>query len=306
MIKKTKNFAQLVLENAEREERINKQKTVSYNENYTSELDSYNTLVNMKESANAKMRGYNKFVQDTKTTLLAECLLAFTENASGYQHNKAQASIIQRNLVNQFINENGVDKLLNSMKDKTYVLSEMSRVIEKYTNIVLEKVDKDKPETYFIIPEDRDAFFKELDTDDNEEVASMIKIRVSDALDQFVQSNIKQKEELREILVQSKERIDAAKSEEVRESFNNLSKQAIVTLKEKKVKSVLEMMIAGMVKNTLKDKELSSVYMNEGTLDMDAIVENATTMYAFLETVNTIKIIDVDSKYIESVLNELK
>jgi hypothetical protein len=43
--------------------------------------------------------------------------------------------------------------------------------------------------------------------------------------------------------------------------------------------------------------------MEDGNMDTYMIVESAKVMYGFLETVNTLKLANVDEKYIEKVFN---
>lgn len=301
-----KEYVELCLKNREYEQNISGIQEAKSLEASNKQMSEVNNIYTLREGIEKRKRVYTQFVQGTKKDLLSECVFVLLDKATGYSFNEAQASIMKRNMVSSFINENGVDTLLNAMKSNSYVLAEFSRLVTKYTKIVTEKADKENTDTFCIDPEDRDNFFDELNTDDVEDVARVIKMRVSDSVDQFVQSNVQQKEELKEIIQNSKEKIDAARTEDVKESYGLIAKKAMTNLREKKKNNVLEAMIINVCESAMKNDELKQVYTVEGKLDMDTVVENCTIMYAFLETLHTSKLFKVDETYIKDVLEQLK
>lgn len=251
-------------------------------------------------------RAYGVFKSQVKAGLLAETMIALMSEAYFYQHDKNKAELMARNLVEGYIKECGIDRLINSFKGKSYVLSEFARNIEKYTNIITEKCDKNDPCTFCIEDQDKDNFFEDLKSEDADELATVIKMRVSDAIDQFIDSNYKQKIELKEILQNSKDRMDAAKNENIKEAYEIQAKRAISEYTNNRKMNVLESMITRLSKAALTDSRLKEMYVQEnGKLDIDSIVEDCTVMYAFLEMLQTSKIQNIDEAYIKNVLDDI-
>ena len=303
MLFNNKEFVQLCINNREYEKNLNK-----LSESKINNSDSFSTenVFQLRENKLKVEREYKKFILDTKKTLLSECIYTLMDKSIGYQNNKVQADIIKRNLVNNFIEEQGVDVLLSRFKTESFLLSEYARIVNKYTNIITEKADKDNTDTFVVNQEDKDNFFDELNIEDAEDVASAIKMRVSDSVDEFVYSNIKQKEELKEVLTRSKEKIDSAKVDEVKESYNILAKKRMSEIREKRKMNIFESMVFSLAEATMKNDDLKKIYTIDGKLDMDSIVENCTIMYSFLETINSAKMVKVDESYIKNILKELK
>lgn len=303
MLFNNKEFVQLCINNKDYEKRLNK---INESKQESNNSFSNEDVFQLRENKLRVEKEYKKFILDTKKTLLSECVYSLMDRAIGYQHDKVRADVIKRNLVNNFIEEQGVDTLLSRFRTESFLLSEYARIVNKYTSIIVEKCDKENADSFIVDQEDKDSFFDELDMEDADEVATAIKIRVSDSVDQFIDSNIKQKEELKEILTKSKEKIEASKSEEVKESYNILAKKRMTDIREKKVTNIFESMVFSLAEAAMKNEELKSIYTVNGKLDMDSIVENCTIMYSFLETINSAKMVKVDESYIKNVLKELK
>lgn len=306
MLFSNKEFVELAIKNANNERNLYAVKEAKEMESYNKQHVEAQNIFDLRESKLKVEREYNKFISETKKSLLTECIYTLMDKACGYQSNQVQANIIKRNIVDNYINEQGTNVLLASFRTKTFMLSEFARIIDKYTNIIVEKADKNNPDTFVIDQEDRDNFYDELKFDDVEAVSTAIKTRVSNSIDEFVNSNIKQKEELKDILRTSKEKIDGTNNEEVKESYNILAKKAMTNIRERKVTNVFESMVFSLAQASLNNETLKEVYAKDNKLDMDSIVENVTIMYSFLETLNSAQIHRVNESYIQEVLESLK
>lgn len=306
MLFNNKEFIQLCINNRNYQDKLNKINEAKELETIREKHSAIDSIYMQRENRVKLERAYNTFIKDTKKSLLSECMYTLMNRACGYQQNPVQADIIKRNLVDNYIEEQGVDRILSSFKGKTFMLSEFARIIESTTKAVVEKADKNNTDTFVIDQEEKDKFFDELNFDDVDEVSTAIKKRVSDAVDEFMYSNIKQKEELKEILTASKEKMEASRNEEVRESYNLLAKKAITNLKAKRKVNIFESMVVSLAEASLKNDNLKELYAKDNKLDMDSIVENVTIMYTFLETLNSAQIHNVNEAYISDVLKELK
>lgn len=268
----------------------------------TTDFDVYG----IKESAIYRKDTRNRQIRDLRKSLLSECIYSVFDKALGFQLEADANDAMKRALVNNFIEEQGTQSLINSFKRSSFMLSEFARLIESTVEIVVEKCDKEKCEDIEIDPETKDQFYEKLNTEDAERVASVIKNRVSDAVDEFIQDNMTDRIEIQEIIRKTQEKVDKAKTDAIKESYDRQCKQEITKIRNRNNKNVLETMIYNVSGATLKDEAMAKLYMNESSLDMDKIVEKCTIMYTFLETVNTAKMKKLDGKYITNALNSLK
>lgn len=303
MIFNKKEFIELCINNVEYEKNLSK---VTESKEQNEGCMTTEDIFRLKESKNKKEREYKKFIHDTKKSLLAECIYSLMDKSIGYQQDKVRADVIKRNLVDNFIQEQGVDSLIARFRTESALLSEYARIVEKYSKIIVEKVEKDNPDTFVVEPEEKDKFFEELEMSDADEIATAIKMRVSDSVDEFVNSNIRQKEEIKEVLTKSKEKIESSRSEEIKESYNILAKRKISSIREGRKMNIFESMVFTLAEASMKDEQLKSIYTVNGKLDMDSIVENCTIMYSFLETLNSAKMVKIDEAYLKDVLEQLK
>ncbi len=267
--------------------------------------ETRNMVQEIIESANNKKMKFAEFSTSVKKSLLAEAVYKLFNSGLGIHEQSTVNNAIKINLVNSFINENGVDKLLSDFKYKSILLSEVSRIVTKYHKQVLESVDKDESDSYKIDPEIKDNFFEELDMDDFNDVSASIKTRVTDAVEEFIQRNIQDKEEIKDIIQDSKEKVLAAKTQELQEGFEQISKRKINNIRNSRKINIFEAMVRSLTKGVVIRDDLKATYLNEGKLDMDRIIESCKIMYTFLETLQTSKMVNIDEEYINNILLDL-
>lgn len=308
-IKKPLTMSELVkhrletIQEQQREElRIQGEKEI----NESRERNEIMKLYEAKDNAQLNKNKFAQFSQNVKKTLLAECINAIYSRALIVE-SLTDADISSRySYINNFIEEEGVEKLLNRFKTKTPLLSEMSNIVNKYHKIIIEKVDKEDPETFKIEEEDKDEFLKEIDTEDVEKIAEIIKDRVAEAIDKFVEDNAKDKEKIKEIIAKSKEKIDEIEDEKVIESYISKYNSDINKVRNMRNQTIFENMVHSISKQAIVNEDVKRVLSEDNKLNMDKIVETATIMYTFLEMVNTTRMVDVDLDYIYSVYQQLK
>lgn len=268
--------------------------------------NEYEELCKIKEKGKMKARKESVEIYNLKKSLLSECIYTVFDKALGFQLESQNKDTLKRSLVNNFIEEQGLDRLLNEFKTKSYLLSEFARIINETVNSVLEKCKEEQREEIDIDSELRSDFYEQLDTDDVDEIANIIKKRTSMATEEFIQANMNDRLEIQDILRTTQEKVDAARKDVVKEGYERRAKAAIAKVRNRNNKGIFESMVFNISKATLKDPEMKAMYMTENSLDLDSIVENVSIMYTFLETVNTTKMIKVDEKYITKMLNGLK
>lgn len=249
---------------------------------------------------------YNKFVEKVKEDLLFEAIYSlYSPTLGGRISERTEA--LSKNLVKEFIQENGVNNLLRKYKNKSLFLSEMVQSINEFHKLILERVDKSDPVTYSVDTELKDDFFENLKTDDFKSISTILNQRIANAVDDFIIDNQQTKSQIEEIVRQTKERIDTKKEiDGMEECYNAILKEKVNNIKERKRKTILEAMIYNITESSFKNEDLKKIYFKDNKPDMDTIVDEAVIMYSFLECLNTYKLEKIDEEYLEKVIKNLK
>ena len=264
---------------------------------------------NERIQALKKQRSFGEFSLNIKKSLLAETMVALFEGSlpndiKRNSYNKA----IGIGLINEYIEQTGVENILTKVKYNSLFLSEMNRLVNVYHKIITESVDKDDQDFIFD-PIHKDKFFEDIKGDDFDELCDITRMRVSDAVEEFIQSNINNKLDIEEVISHTKSKIDSAgygTDEEVKQEYANIAKRRINEIKNRKY-GVLEAVVQKVSKSAMTNESLKESFINEnGKFDMDKIVESSTAIYTFLEMMNTTKILSVDENYIKNFLENLK
>ena len=248
-----------------------------------------------------------------KESFISECIYKLYCESVHYPLT-SKDKIIARNLVNKFVIENGAGNLITSFATKNMILSEFSRISQKYYNKILESCDNEN-ECMFtgqisdnLIGQDTvDDFYKELSDINIEDASKAIKDRVADAISEFIDINAANKLEYEEIIKSAQDKIDAMddSDETIAESYINIAKRKINDMKNTREKNVFNYMVESLTTSTFKDELLKNRFINEGSVDMDGIVESAQLLYTMLEMVNTTDMVNVNEEFISNYLNSL-
>lgn len=251
------------------------------------------------------MKEYNAFKKKVKEDLLAECmykvLIPALRDIDGDRKYK-----ISKGLVQDFIQEEGVENLLRNFQRGSLILYEMYDLTNNHYNYIMEKVDNKDRNTFMIDTEDKDNFFEDLDNSDLNSASVTLRERISSSIDDFVIDNIQTKAEVQEIIQNTQERIDANKNESVIEDLNRIANKRILELNERKTKTLLEGMVYNVTESAMKNDEMKALYCENNKVNMDKIVDDTTVIYGFLEMVNMCKMKKIDESYLSTVLKNLK
>lgn len=257
------------------------------------------------------LKEYQQFKINVKNTLLTEALLCLVNSCMDrtlIQEEYTQK--LSRQLVSNFVLEESATRLLSRFKSTSYLLSEFAYLCNKYTDIITEKADKKDPSSFKIKDEDKKKFFKDLDKTNTDLTVSTIRSRVMSATQNFIDSNTKDKMKIKEILQSAKDKIEKTKdkkdAEKLQEAYVAESKRKITNIRASKTKSVFEAMVYAMSEQAFKNDDAKQVFVENSSLNMDKIVEHCEVMYTFLETLDTIKAINVNEAYIEQMIKDIK
>ena len=271
-----------------------------------------NSRESIKEARIARIERYSKFRSDVKDLLLAEAMNYVCEGAcvrDEYSRNITENTIIS------YIQENGgADAIMYKATVSTYVLESLKNLINEYHTLIMEKVDKEDPETYCVDKEDTKDFLDKLaNEEDIENVKQAIAVRVSNAEEEFMINNIADKQDMKEILDNTEDRIkaaiaDDATSDDVKEDIKTeaarLGKAKIADVRNRRPRTVMEEMVRGLSKSAVTDEVLKESLLDESShLNVEKIVDSVRCMYTVLEAVNTLRLERVDEAYIKKTLN---
>lgn len=249
-----------------------------------------------------------EFLDKVKSSLLSECLCKLYYDSCECLTESEKT--IARNLINKFIVENDVNELLNNFATKNLLLSEFARITTKYYDKVVESCDCEDSthgtSKEFVFDDTiKDDFFSELKEVDTYEASKLIKDRVAEAIEQFITDNQEQKLEYRDIIDSAKKQMELAKNESFKEEISDRAELAINELRERRVNNVFHCMVESLSKNSFKDKDLMTRYVNEATLNMNIIVEDCQLIYTMLEMVNTTEMVNVNESFIKEYIESL-
>ena len=180
-----------------------------------------------------------------------------------------------------------------------------------------EDIDNDGEADIEEEPENDDnEVLKDLDQEqDVKKAVALIRQRIADAEETFIKNNAKDKEQINSLLGKISDNIktvedmsekdkergkDAVAEENVKMGRRNISQ-----ITNERPLSIMEMFARNLNKDIIRDENERTYYLNEdGSLDIDTIVESAKVLYGFLETINTIQIgRKIDQDYIKEIFS---
>lgn len=248
-----------------------------------------------------------------KEAFLSECIYKLYCESAPFPLS-SRDKVIARNLVNKFVIENGAGNLIQNFATTNMILSEFSRISQKYYDRVLEAGCDKHEECEFTgqiggqILDQRtvDDFYKELSDVDVSDASKAIKDRVADAISNFIDTNSVNKLEYEEIIKTAQDKVAAINGDDaLAESYITLAKRKINELKNSRENNVLGHMVESLTTAVFKDEALKARYINEGAVDMEGIVESAELIYTMLEMVNTTNMVNVNEEFVSAYLTNL-
>ena len=263
----------------------------------------YEREENRVEALNKK-RSFGEFSSNLKKSILKSSLFELFENSLPKNKDTGWMEAIGSGLINEYVDNRGVDEILFKNRYNSLFLSEMNRLVTNCHKAIIETVDREDP-VFSFDDSYKDKFFDSIKGEDFDEIADTIRLRVSDAIEDFVQSNINNKYDIDEIINSTKEKIDKASygtSDELKQEYANMGKRRIEEIKNRKY-GVLEALVQKISKQSIVNESMKEVYSSEdGKPDMEKIVETATAIYTFLEMLNTAKLDTINESYIKDFL----
>lgn len=252
---------------------------------------------------------YHSFSETVRTTLMTEALLDMFKRSVPNRISKNYGSAM-RCIINDYVNESGYGDILRRMKKASIPMANLANIVESCTNSILESVDKDNPDTFKIPDSKSSEFFKKIADNDEQEITDAISSRVSDAIQDFIDSNSKEHEDITNALKNAEEKIKDNSTTDntsngVNEYYQMKTKNDISNIRSSE-KSIFDIMVTSFCEDAMSDKEsFSQFFSKDDHIDIGKAVDFTSVSYSFMEMLNTSKIDKIDSVFIEGVLNEI-
>jgi hypothetical protein len=273
-------------------------------------------LVNISIDDEVKKEKYTNFINGIKPMLLTSAIEKLLNKSCSKKCCDESYDVVKKNLVSNFVYENGSDKLLERFSTASLMLSEYAHIINKYYKRIVEETEynDDNLNDYYIDPDTSSDFFEDLEDVDNDEVIMAVRNRVSDSVAQFINKNTEYKLDIQNVLADTQDKINNVETsdeyeedekEELEESYKAVCRQKINKIKNSKPSTVFERMVYKTSEDILKNKSMQEEYMVNNRINMDQVIESCELMYTLLELANTSKMINVDENYIKDLVSEL-
>lgn len=267
-------------------------------------------VLEQQYTSDKRRKDFNAFTSESKDFLLTESLNYLLRKCLPENITESLA-MNARAVVESFVKEETSFSLLNRFKTKTLLLSELANVVETTHQKVLHGAEcKDAP--FKISNSDMKVFHSKLESLDCDQVTKEIVSRVAKAEEEFVKANVKDKETLEELSDATNKKLEGIKNKD--EEKEKLIKQECTAMYRRKVdnlmnrkKGILESIVLRMSRNIVtEDTLLPSFTQENGKLDMQKIIDTSEVMYTFMEMVNTMRIKDVNTSYLNEILSSIK
>lgn len=296
----TRAFVNAAIENYNEATAIEKPK--KHTIKYEDEVDF--VLENAMQRSSIE-RKYRSFSESVKNTLVIESLYKMFKESVTIDVTSTDLSIM-RAMVGQYVTENGYDTILTKMKTASVPMSNIHNIIIENAKMIMETVDKNDPDTFTVTPEMKDEFFKQLDYNDPAAISDAIKDRVSAATKDFVDANVKDHEDIENVLQNAQDCIAKTDEEdtELKEFYEMKARRQVHGIRNS-AKNVLHKMIYSMSETVVKHPKEYAEFLEDGHINMDKVVSRTTLMYTFMEMLNTARLAKVDKVFIESVIQGL-
>ena len=262
---------------------------------------------------------YAKFSESVKTRLIGYAVSEIASSAMKKVNESFGKDIFNNSNVNtmnaitySFIHENGEGSsiMYNMMKGSPSIyIDSLGKIIKETHHDMIAAVDKDDPFSFSV---DQNAM-KDYETSvkdiyGHDDIVESIADRVAETLRDFIEKNTEDKAKIVTALTATKDKIDSVKDqgEGVTECYANIGRRFVADVREKK-HGLFNEMVLSFSKNVVKTEnaELRNEFMEGAHLNMPKVISNMASMYTFIETVNTMRLVKVDEAFIDDMLKSI-
>ena len=256
-------------------------------------------VVEFDESKSLKRA--NRFL-NLRTTVRNNLKEAFLFEAIKYFYNESSIQDIEKEelqttkdtIIMGFIKENGVENILNKFRKRDVVLTDIANFVNESTRAIMEeneeklKDSETAPEDIQVSVDDRESFIDKMaqQKEEIEDVGAMVQTHVANNVEEFIASNVEDRQQIKDILDDVKEKVASIKAanadvaEQIKESKIMKARREIHKIKNSK-KNILECMVNHLSKRVIAENH-QAFLDDRNSIKMDKIVETAECMLTML------------------------
>lgn len=256
-------------------------------------------VVEFDESKSLKRT--NRFL-NLRTTVRNNLKEAFLFEAIKYFYNESSVQDIEKEelqttkdtIIMGFIKENGVENILSKFRKRDIVLTDIANFVNESTRAIMEeneeklKDSETAPEDIQVSVDDRESFIDKMaqQKEEIEDVGAMVQTHVANNVEDFIASNVEDRQQIKDILDDVKEKVASIKAanadvaEQIKESKIMKARREIHKIKNSK-KNILECMVNHLSKRVIAENH-QAFLDDRNSIKMDKIVETAECMLTML------------------------
>lgn len=256
-------------------------------------------VVEFDESKSLKRT--NRFL-NLRTTVRNNLKEAFLFEAIKYFYNESSIQDIEKEelqstkdtIIMGFIKENGVENILSKFRKRDVVLTDVANFVNESTRAIMEeneeklKDSETAPEDIQVSVDDRESFIDKMaqQKEEIEDVGAMVQTHVANNVEDFIASNVEDRQQIKDILDDVKEKVASIKAanadvaEQIKESKIMKARREIHKIKNSK-KNILECMVNHLSKRVIAENH-QAFLDDRNSIKMDKIVETAECMLTML------------------------
>lgn len=229
-----------------------------------------------------------------KEAFLFEAIKYFYNESSVQEIEKEELQTTKDTIIMGFIKENGVETILNKFRKRDVVLTDIANFVNESTRAIMEeneeklKDSETAPEDIQVSVDDRESFIDKMaqQKEEIEDVGAMVQTHVANNVEEFIASNVEDRQQIKDILDDVKEKVASIKAanadvaEQIKESKIMKARSEIHKIKNSK-KNILECMVNHLSKRVIAENH-QAFLDDRNSIKMDKIVETAECMLTML------------------------
>ena len=229
-----------------------------------------------------------------KEAFLFEAIKYFYNESSVQEIEKEELQTTKDTIIMGFIKENGVENILNKFRKRDVVLTDIANFVNESTRAIMEENEeklKDSEtahEDIQVSVDDRESFIDKMaqQKEEIEDVGAMVQTHVANNVEEFIASNVEDRQQIKDILDDVKEKVASIKAanadvaEQIKESKIMKARREIYKIKNSK-KNILECMVNHLSKRVIAENH-QAFLDDRNSIKMDKIVETAECMLTML------------------------
>lgn len=229
-----------------------------------------------------------------KEAFLFEAIKYFYNESSVQEIEKEELQTTKDTIIMGFIKENGVENILNKFRKRDVLLTDVANFVNESTRAIMEeneeklKDSETAPEDIQVSVDDRESFIDKMgqQKEEIEDVGAMVQTHVANNVEEFIASNVEDRQQIKDILDDVKEKVASIKAanadvaEQIKESKIMKARREIHKIKNSK-KNILECMVNHLSKRVIAENH-QAFLDDRNSIKMDKIVETAECMLTML------------------------